>query len=100
LVPRQAEITIGVGRFKLVPRDSIPAPIRAKTAELANALNNLDDDVALSATEADLGITVQSIKSLIKKLRTSGDLKDDYEVTTRSKNGVKTVYISRVKLPS
>jgi hypothetical protein len=97
LVPKQTEISIGVGKFKLVPKNTIPAAIRSRTAELATVLNDLDDDIALSATENELGVTVQSIKSLIKRLRETGDLKDEYEVTTRTKNGVKRVYISRVK---
>lgn len=98
MVPTKAnEISIGVGTFKVISREKIPSATRQRTQELGRVLSELEDNNALTATEKELGVTIQSIKGLIKRLKNNGDLTDDYDVTTRTKNGVRSVYIVRAK---
>jgi hypothetical protein len=100
LTPKTAETSSGIWKFKVVPRTSIPSTTRARTQELAKVLNGLGDDDALSGTEKELGITFQSIKGLIKRLKDTGDVTDDYDLTVRTKDGQRSVYIVRVKKES
>lgn len=80
-------------KMKLIDEKAVPGRIKKRASEWLEVLLKIPKGQAWVVTEEDVGVKAVSIKAMVNRLKSVGELPKNYKVVQRTRRGKVTIYV-------
>ena len=82
-----------VSELKFISEAEIPIKVKRKSVEWLNFFKQIPEGKALVVTEKELGVSGSAVKTMVARLKQSGQLSSSFYISQRTVGDKATLYI-------